>query len=87
MAMKCPKCGRAVQDKAGYCAVCGSPVGDAYAQAQYAMQKPLRKKKASTALIVVIVVVVVAIVGSVGWLMLSASSSPFTADLRYQVLT
>ena len=87
MAMKCPKCGRETPNDVGFCAVCGSPVGVAYAQAQNAMQKPLRKKKrASTALIVVIVVVIVAIVGFVA-LFGSLSSSPFTADLQYEVLT
>ena len=89
MAMKCPKCGREVLDNGSYCAVCGSPVGIAYAQAQYAIQKPSQEKKGtSTALIVVVVVVIVAIVGIVvGSMFISSSSSPFTADLQYEVLT
>jgi len=88
MAIRCPRCGREVPDSVSYCAVCGSPVGEAYARAQYAMQKPLREKKGTcTALVVVIVVVILAIVGGVVLFMFQASSSPFTADLRWQVLT
>ena len=64
--MRCPKCGRETPDDVGFCPVCGSPVGLAYAQAsqeaqRVAKEKPKKLPDWVVVCIVLLVIVIVAI--------------------------